>query len=74
MSAHWFSGKGRCAFSGEIRVCRGLVTCYGGQSMYTIKQASLRSGVSVPLLRQWKRRYDVVHPARTDSGFSRGGW
>lgn len=37
--------------------------------MYTIKQASLRSGVSVPLLRQWERRYDVVHPSRTDSGY-----
>lgn len=37
--------------------------------MYTIKQASLRSGVSVPLLRQWERRYDVVQPGRTDSGY-----
>ncbi len=37
--------------------------------MYTIKQASLRSGVSVPLLRQWERRYDVVRPSRTGSGY-----
>jgi methanogenic corrinoid protein MtbC1 len=37
--------------------------------MYSIKQASLRSGVSVPLLRQWERRYGVVRPARTDSGY-----
>lgn len=37
--------------------------------MYTIKQASLRSGVSVPLLRQWERRYGVVQPVRTSSGY-----
>jgi DNA-binding transcriptional MerR regulator/methylmalonyl-CoA mutase cobalamin-binding subunit len=37
--------------------------------MYTIKQASIRSGVTVPLLRQWERRYEVVRPARTDSGY-----
>lgn len=37
--------------------------------MYTIKQASLRSGVNVPLLRAWERRYAVVAPARTDSGY-----
>jgi MerR family transcriptional regulator, light-induced transcriptional regulator len=37
--------------------------------MYTIKQASLRSGVSVPLLRAWERRYAVVEPVRTASGY-----
>lgn len=37
--------------------------------MYTIKQASLRSGVGVPLLRAWERRYGVVHPVRTPSGY-----
>ncbi|MBX3030604.1 MAG: MerR family transcriptional regulator [Chloroflexi bacterium] len=37
--------------------------------MYTIKQAASRSGVSVPLLRQWERRYQVVQPARTRSGY-----
>lgn len=37
--------------------------------MYTIRQASLRSGVSVPLLRAWERRYGVVHPQRTASGY-----
>lgn len=37
--------------------------------MYTIKQASLRSGVGVPLLRAWERRYGVVHPIRTPSGY-----
>jgi MerR family transcriptional regulator, light-induced transcriptional regulator len=37
--------------------------------MYTIKQAAARSGVSVPLLRAWERRYHVVSPARTASGY-----
>jgi DNA-binding transcriptional MerR regulator len=37
--------------------------------MYTIKQAASRSGVTVPLLRAWERRYKVVEPARTASGY-----
>jgi methanogenic corrinoid protein MtbC1 len=37
--------------------------------MYTIGQAAARSGVSVPLLRAWQRRYGVVEPARTASGY-----
>ena len=37
--------------------------------MYTIKQAAMRSGISVPLLRAWERRYRVVEPARTASGY-----
>lgn len=37
--------------------------------MYTIRQASLRSGVSVPLLRAWERRYGVVAPGRTAAGY-----
>lgn len=37
--------------------------------MYTIKQAAVRSGVSVPLLRAWERRYGIVTPARTASGY-----
>ncbi|MBA4168929.1 MAG: MerR family transcriptional regulator [Chloroflexi bacterium] len=37
--------------------------------MYTIKQAALRSGVNVALLRAWERRYGVVAPIRTDSGY-----
>lgn len=37
--------------------------------MYTIKQAAARSGVTVPLLRAWERRYKVVQPARTASGY-----
>ena len=37
--------------------------------MYTIKQAALRSGVNVALLRAWERRYGIVAPTRTDSGY-----
>jgi DNA-binding transcriptional MerR regulator/methylmalonyl-CoA mutase cobalamin-binding subunit len=37
--------------------------------MYTIKQAALRSGVNVALLRAWERRYGIVAPTRTASGY-----
>ncbi|HVM31024.1 MAG TPA: MerR family transcriptional regulator [Candidatus Limnocylindrales bacterium] len=37
--------------------------------MYNIKEAASRSGVSVPTLRAWERRYGVVTPARTPSGY-----
>jgi MerR family transcriptional regulator, light-induced transcriptional regulator len=37
--------------------------------MYSIKQASIRSGVSVPLIRAWERRYGLVSPRRTPSGY-----
>ena len=37
--------------------------------MYNIKQAAARAGVSVPVLRAWERRYGIVQPARTASGY-----
>jgi len=37
--------------------------------MYNIKQAAARAGVSVPVLRAWERRYGIVSPARTASGY-----
>ena len=37
--------------------------------MYTIKQAAARSGLSVPTVRAWERRYGIVHPVRTASGY-----
>jgi MerR family transcriptional regulator, light-induced transcriptional regulator len=37
--------------------------------MYNIKEAAARSGVSVPTLRAWERRYGVVSPARTPAGY-----
>ena len=37
--------------------------------MYTIKQAAARSGLSVSTVRAWERRYGVVQPKRTASGY-----
>jgi MerR family transcriptional regulator, light-induced transcriptional regulator len=37
--------------------------------MYTIKQAALRAGVSIQVLRAWERRYGIVRPERTESGY-----
>src|SRR4029077_17330070 len=37
--------------------------------MYTIKQAAARTGVAVPTIRAWERRYGVVSPARTTAGY-----
>jgi DNA-binding transcriptional MerR regulator len=37
--------------------------------MYTIKQAAARTGVPIALLRAWERRYHVVSPERTASGY-----
>ena len=38
-------------------------------SMYTIKEAAQRTGVSVALLRAWERRYGIVAPLRTEAGY-----
>ena len=43
--------------------------CYRPRTVYTIGQASLRSGVAVSLIRAWERRYGVLRPARTPSGY-----
>ncbi|NJD29752.1 MAG: MerR family transcriptional regulator, partial [Chloroflexi bacterium] len=37
--------------------------------MYTIKQAAARAGVTVPVMRAWERRYGIVEPSRTPSGY-----
>jgi methanogenic corrinoid protein MtbC1 len=37
--------------------------------MYTIKQAAARTGLSVPIIRVWERRYGVVRPSRTPAGY-----
>ena len=37
--------------------------------MYTIKQAAIRTGLAIPTIRAWERRYGVVHPVRTASGY-----
>ena len=42
---------------------------YHAQTMYNIKQAAARAGVTVPVLRAWERRYGIVRPPRTASGY-----
>lgn len=37
--------------------------------MYTIKEASRRTGVPIASLRAWERRYGVVEPQRGESGY-----
>jgi DNA-binding transcriptional MerR regulator len=37
--------------------------------MYTIKQAASRTGISIPTIRVWERRYAVVSPTRTAAGY-----
>ena len=37
--------------------------------MYTIKQAAIRTGLSIPTIRAWERRYGVIDPARTAGGY-----
>lgn len=37
--------------------------------MYTIKEAAARTGLSVPVLRAWERRYGIVSPRRTAGGY-----
>ena len=37
--------------------------------MFTLKQAARLSGVTEATLRTWERRYGVVSPTRTDSGY-----
>lgn len=37
--------------------------------MYTIKQASVRTGLTIPTIRVWERRYGVVQPKRTPAGY-----
>ena len=37
--------------------------------MYTIKQAAVRSGLPVPTVRAWERRYGIVSPERTAAGY-----
>ena len=49
--------------------CQHLAVCYIRQTMYTIKQAAARTGLNVPVIRVWERRYRVVQPRRTPAGY-----
>ena len=35
----------------------------------TIKEAATRTGISIPTIRVWERRYGVVSPTRTPAGY-----
>lgn len=37
--------------------------------MYTIKRAAELTGIPAATLRAWERRYDLVDPQRTESGY-----
>jgi methanogenic corrinoid protein MtbC1 len=37
--------------------------------MYTIKQAAARTGLAIPTIRAWERRYGVGTPTRTAAGY-----
>lgn len=52
-----------------MSLVKGLWRAIVRRTMYTIKQAALRAGVSVPVLRAWERRYGIVEPARTASRY-----
>ena len=52
-----------------FRTCQAFVVRYHAQTMYNIKQAAAMAGVSVPVLRAWERRYGIVSPPRTASGY-----
>ena len=43
--------------------------CYAQQTVYTIKQAAQRTGIAIPTIRVWERRYGVVAPTRTAAGY-----
>ena len=51
------------------KACQVFVCVYHTQTMYNIKQAAARAGVTVPVLRAWERRYGIVHPERTAAGY-----
>ena len=53
----------------RVQCLSSLNYSYIAQSMYTINQAAARTGLSVPIIRVWERRYGVVHPSRTPAGY-----
>ena len=52
-----------------LNACQVSFPVYHIQTMYNIKQAAARAGVTVPVLRAWERRYGIVKPARTAAGY-----
>ena len=56
-------------FSLMFGPCQVFVLVYPRRTMYTIRQAATRTGISIELLRAWERRYQVVSPVRTAGGY-----
>ena len=52
-----------------VKGLRGFSLAWVRARMYTIKRASEMVGVPVATLRAWQRRYRVVEPRRSDSGY-----
>ena len=46
-----------------------FVRMYAVQTMYNISQAAARTGLTVPVLRAWERRYGIVAPRRSAGGY-----
>lgn len=51
------------------KACQASISVYHAQTMYNIKQAAARAGVTVPVLRAWERRYGIVSPGRSTGGY-----
>ena len=56
-------------YSRAADIVKGLWMHYPPQAMYTIKSAAAHAGISVSVARAWERRYGIVTPARTASGY-----
>ena len=56
-------------FATYVERLSSVLRRYTGRTMYTIKEAAARTGLTVPVLRAWERRYGVVAPARTAGGY-----
>ena len=54
----------------RLEIVKSVFADDRGQTMYTITEAANRFGVAIDTIRAWERRYGVVVPARTESGYS----
>ncbi len=46
-----------------------FVSMYAVQTMYRIREAAARTGLTVPVMRAWERRYGIVAPRRSAAGY-----
>ena len=59
----------RIAVNALYIVCRSANVAVMAEAQLRIGELARRSGVSAELLRAWERRYGLVSPTRTDSGY-----